>query len=142
MPPTQQDILRDDCNRQVVRVAPGDSHTTTVREVPTKSNSGLCSRDEVLAPSNARPDHHSGLPHSPSNKPPRSREERFDKVVTRLLGLSGPITPDMQSVQIKACHRGKNDIVPNQHRQGLPPRNLRIATTPSSSFPSECSTVL
>jgi hypothetical protein len=31
--------------------APWVSHTTTIREVPTKSNSGLCSWDEVLGPS-------------------------------------------------------------------------------------------
>jgi hypothetical protein len=96
-------------DQHIIRMAPGVSCTTTVREVPTKSKSGLCSRDEVLAPSNARPDSHSGLPHSPSNKLPRSREGQFDKVVTGLLGLSGPIKLDMWSVQIKACHWSQND---------------------------------
>jgi hypothetical protein len=35
--------------------------------------------------------HHPSLPHSPSTKSPWIRELRFDKVVTKLLGLSGPI---------------------------------------------------
>jgi hypothetical protein len=83
----------EELGRHVVRAAPKVSHTTTIREVPTKLNSGICSRDEVLAPSNARPGHHSGLPHSPSNKLPQSRERRFDKVVTGILGLSVPINP-------------------------------------------------
>jgi hypothetical protein len=34
---------------------------------------------------------HPGLPHSSTNKPPRSREVQFDEVVTGLLGLPGPI---------------------------------------------------
>jgi hypothetical protein len=82
MPSIQQDILRDDSNdkqplisesvaviqigvhpagedpnQHVIHVTPRVSRTTTVREVPTKSKSGLCSRDEVLAPSDrlARP---------------------------------------------------------------------------------------
>jgi hypothetical protein len=38
--------------------------------VPTKSKLGLCSWDEVLAPSDVQPGHHPGLPHYPSNKPP------------------------------------------------------------------------
>jgi hypothetical protein len=36
-------------DQHVVRVAPQVSRMTTVREVPTESKSGLCSRDEVLA---------------------------------------------------------------------------------------------
>jgi hypothetical protein len=35
------------------------------------------------------PGRHPGLPHSPSTKPPQSREMRFNKVVTKL--LSNPI---------------------------------------------------
>jgi hypothetical protein len=35
---------------------------------------------------------------------------------------------------------GTNPTVLNWHKQGLPHRNLRIATTLSPSFPSECST--
>jgi hypothetical protein len=108
-------------DQHIIRMAPGVSCTTTVREVPTKSKSGLCSRDEVLAPSDARPGHHPGLPHSPSNKPPWSREGWFDKVVTGLLGLPGHIKPDKWSVQIKACHQGQNDVDLNWHRRGLPP---------------------
>jgi hypothetical protein len=53
-----------------------------------------------------RPDRHPRLPHSPSTKPPWSREVRFNKVVTKLLGLSGPIKPDIQLIQLKACPRG------------------------------------
>jgi hypothetical protein len=37
-------------DQHVVRVTPGISRTTTICKVPTKSKSGLCSRDEVLAP--------------------------------------------------------------------------------------------
>jgi hypothetical protein len=90
---TQIDIhpAGEEPDQHNVRATPGVSRTTSFCEVPTKSKSGPYSRDEVLAPSDARPDHHPGLPHSPSNKPPRSREVRFDKVVTGLLGLPGPI---------------------------------------------------
>jgi hypothetical protein len=128
-------------DRHVVRAARGVSHTTTTCGVPTKSNLGLCSWDEVLAPCNTRSGYHSGLPHSPSNKPPRSRVRWFGKVVTGLLGLLALIKPGMRSVQIKACHWGQNDMVLNRHKQGRPPRNLGIATAPSSSIPSECSTI-
>jgi hypothetical protein len=121
-------------------MAPGVPHMTTVREVPAKSNLGLCSRDEVLAPSNARPDRNSGLPHPPSNKPPRSREGWFDEVATGLLCLSVPMKPGMRSIQIKTCHRGQNNVVLNRHMRGLPYRNLRITTTLPMPFPSECST--
>jgi hypothetical protein len=78
-------------DRHVIHVALGVSRTTTIGEVPTKSKLGLCSRDEVLAPSDARSSLHTEMPHSPSNKPPRSREGRFDKVVPGLLDLPGPI---------------------------------------------------
>jgi hypothetical protein len=37
---------------------------------------------------------------------------------------------------------GTNSSVLNRHRRGLPHKNLRIATTISPSFPSECSTDL
>jgi hypothetical protein len=48
---------REEPDQHVVCVTPGVSRMTTVHEVPTKSKSGLCSRDEVLAPSDhsARP---------------------------------------------------------------------------------------
>jgi hypothetical protein len=77
MPSIQQDILRDDSNKQavthirecrsdsnrctpcrgrtwqhVVRMASRVSRTTIICEVPTKSNMGPCSWDEVLATSN------------------------------------------------------------------------------------------
>jgi hypothetical protein len=54
-------------DQRTIHVTPGVSRTTTLCEVPTKSKSGPCSRDEVLAASDARPDRHPGLPHSPSN---------------------------------------------------------------------------
>jgi hypothetical protein len=100
-------------DQHIVRATPGVSRTTTIRKVPTKSKSGSCSRDEVLTSSDARPGRHPGLPHSPSNKLPQSREVWFNKVVTGLLGLQDPIKPDMRSVQIKACHQGQNDMVLN-----------------------------
>jgi hypothetical protein len=69
---TQIDIhpTGEEPDRHVVRVTPGVSCTTMVHEVSTKSKSGLCSWDEVLAPSDALPNRHPRLPHSPSNKPP------------------------------------------------------------------------
>jgi hypothetical protein len=76
-----------------------------------------------------RLDHHHGLPHSPSNKPPRSREVQFDKVITGLLGLLGPINPTCGQYKSKVVHWDQNDAVLNRHRQGLPPWNLRIAMT-------------
>jgi hypothetical protein len=66
--------IGEEPDRHIVRVAPEVSRMTTIGKVPTKLKSGLCSWDEILAPTNAQPGHHSGLPHSPSNKPPRSRE--------------------------------------------------------------------
>jgi hypothetical protein len=45
-------------DQHAVRVTPGVSRTTTVCEVPTKSKLGLCSWDEVLAPSDTRPGRH------------------------------------------------------------------------------------
>jgi hypothetical protein len=53
-----------------------------------------------------RPGRYCRLPYSPSDKPPQSREVRFDKVVTNLLGLPGPVKRDTRSVQIKACPSG------------------------------------
>jgi hypothetical protein len=102
-------------NQHIVRVALRVPRMTTIHEVPTKSKSGPCSRDEVLVPNDARLGRHPGLPHSPTNNPPQSREVQFNEVVTRLLALLGPIKLDMWSVQIKACHRGQNDAVLNYH---------------------------
>jgi hypothetical protein len=87
----------EESDRHIVRVAPGVSHTTAIGKVPTKSKSGLYSQDEVLATNNARPGRHSGLPQSPSNKLPQSREGQFNEVVTGLLGLPGPIKPDIRA---------------------------------------------
>jgi hypothetical protein len=95
MPSVQQDTLQDNNNdkqtlisesvtsiridihhvgeeldRHVIRMATGVSRMTTIGEVPTKSKSDLCSCDEVLAPSDARPSRHPRLPHSPFKKPP------------------------------------------------------------------------
>jgi hypothetical protein len=159
MPSIQQDTLWDHSNEQaanhiqecrgdsnwytpsrgrtwqhVVRLTPNVSRTTTVHEFHTRSKSPPCSRDEVLAPTYTQSGRHPRLPHSPSNKPPQSREVWFDKVVTGLLGLLGPIKAEMRLVQIKACHRGQNDVVLNQNRWELPPWNLRIATTLSPAF--------
>jgi hypothetical protein len=49
--------IGEEPDRHVVHVAPRISRPTTVREVPTTSNLGPYSRDEVLAPSDrlARP---------------------------------------------------------------------------------------
>jgi hypothetical protein len=127
-------------DQHVIRVTPGVLHTTTVCEVPTKSKSGLCSWDEALAASDARPSHHAWLPDSPSNKPPRSRVRMVWQSSYWATRFTRPHKLDMRSVQIKACHRGQNDVVFNHHRQGLPPWNLIIATTLSPPFPFEWST--
>jgi hypothetical protein len=127
-------------DQHAVRATPKVSCTTTVCEVPNKLKLGPYSRNEVLAPTMARSSGHHGLPHSPSNKPPWSREICFNKVVTELVGLPGPVKPDMRPVKIKTCHQGQNDTVLNWHRRELPPWNLRIATTLSPPFPFEWST--
>jgi hypothetical protein len=104
--------------QHVIRVTPGVSRTTTVREVPTKSKSGLCSRDEVLTPS----DHLVIIlvPHSPSTKLPRSRVRTVQQSNYWATRFTGPHKFDMRSVQIKSCYRGQNDVVLNRYRQGLP----------------------
>jgi hypothetical protein len=68
---TQIDIhpTGEESDRHVIRVALGVSHTTTVRKVSTKLKSGLCSRDEVLTPSDARLGRHPGLPHFVTEAP-------------------------------------------------------------------------
>jgi hypothetical protein len=92
-------------------------------------------------PTIIRPGRRPGLPHSPSNKPPQSTEERFDKVVTGLLVLSDPINPICGQYKSNLVHRGQNDEVLNWHRRELPPWNLRIVTALFPPFPSECSTL-
>jgi hypothetical protein len=65
----------------------------------------------------------------------------FDKVVTKATRLIEPHkTRHAVNTQLKACHRGQNGAVLNQHGRGLPHRNLKIATTLSPPFHSECST--
>jgi hypothetical protein len=88
--------------QHVIRLAPWVSHTTTLRKVPTRSKSGLCSRDEILIPTDhlARPS--SWATSVSLHKSPRRREGWFDKVVTKLPSLSGPIKSNMWSVQFKA----------------------------------------
>jgi hypothetical protein len=93
-------------NQHVVCMA----HMSHVRQPFTKS---LLGQNRAPAPGMKSwlpgiiwPGCHPGLPHSPSNKPPRSREVQFDKLVNKLLRLLGPIKHDMRSVQIKACPSG------------------------------------
>jgi hypothetical protein len=38
-------------DQHIARVAPRVTHMTTIREVPTRSKLGPCSRDKILAPS-------------------------------------------------------------------------------------------
>jgi hypothetical protein len=49
----QNDIhhVREEPDQHVIRLASRVSRTTTVHEIPTKSNLGPYSQDEVLAPS-------------------------------------------------------------------------------------------
>jgi hypothetical protein len=54
----------------------------------------------------------------------------------RLIGLISP-TCDRY---VQYLLTGINPLVLNRHRRGLPHKNLRIATTLSPPFPSECST--
>jgi hypothetical protein len=60
-------------------------------------------------------------------------------VDSRLLGLLGPQTPACDWY-VQYLLPGTNPSVLNRHRQGLPHRNLRIATALSPPFPFECST--
>jgi hypothetical protein len=83
-------------------------------------------------------------PHSPSKSKSttRSREVQFNIVVTKSTRLIGSHkTRYVVSTQLKTCHRGQNDAVINRHEWGLPHRNLRIATTLSSHFPSSVSLI-
>jgi hypothetical protein len=96
----------EESDQHVIRVAPRVSCTTTVREVLIKPKSGLCSRDEVLALSDCPTQLSSWRLILPPPNHLEAGPERFDKVVTRLLGLLGPIKPNMRPVQIKACPSG------------------------------------
>jgi hypothetical protein len=106
---TQIDIhlVGKEPDQHVIRATHRVSRTTTVREVATKSKSGICSRDEVLAPSDIRFGYHPGLPHSLFNKLPQSRDGWFDKVVTKLLGLPGSINPICRQYKSKIAIRVK-----------------------------------
>jgi hypothetical protein len=139
---TQIDIhpAGEEHDRHIIHVAPRVSRTTTIHEVPTKSKLGLCSRYKVLSPSDARLGRHPELPHYLSNKQPQSSEGRFNKVITGLLGLPGPIKSYKWSVQIKVCYQGQNGVILNWHRRRLPPWNLIIANALSPPFPSKWST--
>jgi hypothetical protein len=114
-----------------------------VRQPSAKSllgrNRAPALRMKSWLPAIVRPDCHPGLPHSPSNKPPCSREVRLDNVVTKLLGLPGPINSTYGQYNSKLLHRGQNDAVLNRHRRGLSPWNLRISMTRSPPLPFECS---
>jgi hypothetical protein len=82
-------------------------------------------------------------PHSPfkSKSITRSREVRFDIIVTKATRLIGPHkTRHAVITQFKTCHRDQNGTVLNRHGRGLPHRNIEIAITLSPPFPSECST--
>jgi hypothetical protein len=100
----------------VVRMAP---------RISQPSVKSLLSQNRVSAPGMKSwlpaivwPDRHPGLPHSPSNKPPWSREGRFDKVVTGLLDLPGPINLTCGHYKSKIVHWGQNDTVLNRHMRG------------------------
>jgi hypothetical protein len=76
---------------------------------------------------------------SPPSRQPWSRRERFQPSGYTAISAYWPISP--------ACDRcvqylltSTNPSVLTQHRQRLPHRNLRIATTLSPPSPSECST--
>jgi hypothetical protein len=106
-------LAREELNQHVVRLASRVSHMTIVYEIPTKSKLGHCSRMKSWPPAIVWPSRHHGLPHSPSNRSPRSREVRFDKIVTRLLGLSGPINLICDQYKSKLVQRVQNDAVLN-----------------------------
>jgi hypothetical protein len=101
---------------------------------------GLCSWDEVLAPSDRPVRPSFWCPILPPLNHLEVGREWFDKVVTGLLGLSGPINPICGQYKSKLVHQGQNDAVLNRHRWGLLPWKLRIAATLSPSFPFEWST--
>jgi hypothetical protein len=98
-------------------------------QVPTKLKSGLYSQDEVLTPNDVRPGCHPALSHSPSNKPPWSREGWFDKIVTKATKFTDPIKTRHAVSINQSLSSGTKRLVFNRHRQRLPHKNLRIATT-------------
>jgi hypothetical protein len=66
-------------------------------------------------------------------------ERGFGQVVTQLHQLTRPISPVCDRY-VRYLLMGTNPSVLNRHRRGLPHKNLKIATTLSPPFPSECST--
>jgi hypothetical protein len=115
-----------------------------VRQPYTKSllrrNWGSAPGITTWLPTIVRPGHHPGPRHSLSTKPPRSMVGMVRQSSYWVTRFTRAHKPDIRSVQIKACHQGQNNVVLNRHRWGLPPWNLRITTTLSSSFPFECLT--
>jgi hypothetical protein len=103
-----------------------DNHS----QIPTKSKSGPCFRDEVLAPGLILP--------SKSKSITRSEEVQFDIVVIKVTRLIGPQKiRHAVSTQLKTCHPGQHGVILNRHSWGLQPWNLGIVTTLSPPFSSE-----
>jgi hypothetical protein len=123
-----------------IRVAPRVSRTTIVCKVPTKSKSELYSWNEVLAPSDRPVRSSSWCLILPPLNHLKAGRERFNKLVTALLGLLGPINLTYGQYKWKLVHQSQNNLTFNRHRQVLPPWNLEIATTIFPPFPSEWST--
>jgi hypothetical protein len=69
----------------------------------------------------------------------RVGERGFSKLVTQLHQLAGHISPTYDRY-VRYLLTGTNPSVLNRHRRELSHRNLRITTTLSLPFPSECST--
>jgi hypothetical protein len=109
----------------------GPSGVTYDNRVPTKSNLGPCSQDEVLAPTD-RPVQLSSWAASFSLQQTASKHGG-----THQQSIQGPINPTCGHYKSKLVHRGQNSMVLNQHRWGLPPWNLGIAMALSPPFPSE-----
>jgi hypothetical protein len=151
-------ILRDDCNNKlslitesvavtqidihpageepeqhVIRLTPGGSHVWQPFASTYSVEIGL-----LLSGLSLGPRSHSL---SKSKSTTRSREVRFDIVVTKATQLIEPHkTQHAISTQLKTCHQDQNGTVLNQHGWGLPHRNFKIVTTLSLPFPSECFT--
>jgi hypothetical protein len=113
------------------------SRTTTFREVPTRSKSGPAPRMKYWFPAIARPGRHPGLPHSPSIKPPWSREVWFNKVATTLLGLSSPIKAQHAVSTILNLLTGAKMTRSLIDTCGATTLETQITMTPSPPFPSD-----
>jgi hypothetical protein len=125
---------------QTLRISRGQ-RIATFRESPIDLDGSHCSWEKVLPTQS--PSHRSTDPRvrtqflSQNNQWSSKLKSSFCR--WRATTLTGPISP--------ACDRyvqylltDTNPSVLNRHRWGLPHRNLRIATTLSPPFPSECST--